>query len=138
MYPEEQADMETQATQDSTVLGSEVDSDNLDWKSSLPSDLANDPTIAQFKDVESLAKTVVHQQKQGRFWKKARLSARRQCSATCMEPSEPLQIRRRHERGLREQLCKPKYFKMDRLYLRLQAARCRRREKPEYVRRSNV
>ena len=64
MYPEEQADMETQATQDSTVLGSEVDSDNLDWKSSLPSDLANDPTIAQFKDVESLAKTVVHQQKQ--------------------------------------------------------------------------
>ena len=64
MYPEEQADMETQATQDSTVLGSEVNSDNLDWKSSLPSDLANDPTIAQFKDVESLAKTVVHQQKQ--------------------------------------------------------------------------
>ena len=47
MYPEEQADMETQATQDSTVLGSEVDSDNLDWKSSLPSDLANDPTIVR-------------------------------------------------------------------------------------------
>lgn len=64
MYPEEQADMETQTTQDATVLGSEGYSDNLDWKSSLPEDLAKDPTIAQFKDVESLAKTVVHQQKQ--------------------------------------------------------------------------
>jgi hypothetical protein len=64
MYPEEQADMETQTTQDTTVLGSEGYSDNLDWKSSLPEDLAKDPTIAQFKDVESLAKTVVHQQKQ--------------------------------------------------------------------------
>jgi hypothetical protein len=53
-----------QVTQDTTVLGSEGVSDNLDWKSSLPDDLRNDPTLSNFKDVESLAKTVVHQQKQ--------------------------------------------------------------------------
>jgi len=47
-----------------TFLGSEGVSDNLDWKSSLPDDLRNDPTLNNFKDVESLAKTVVHQQKQ--------------------------------------------------------------------------
>jgi len=53
-----------QVTQDTTVLGSEGVSDNLDWKSSLPDDLKNDPTLSNFKDIESLAKTVVHQQKQ--------------------------------------------------------------------------
>jgi|TARA_E500000305_G_C4024533_1_gene240981 hypothetical protein len=61
---EEQAATEDQAIQDTTVLGSDSPSDNLDWKASLSSELANDPTITQFKDVESLAKTVVHQQKQ--------------------------------------------------------------------------
>ena len=44
-----------------TVLGSE--SDNQDWKSSLSDELKNDPTLANFKDVEGLAKTVIHQQK---------------------------------------------------------------------------
>lgn len=45
-----------------TVLGS-TESDNQDWKSTLSEDLKNDPTLSNFKDVESLAKTVVHQQK---------------------------------------------------------------------------
>src|SRR5210317_1436623 len=45
----------------STVLGS--GSDNQDWKSSLSDELKNDATLQNFKDVESLAKTVVHQQK---------------------------------------------------------------------------
>ncbi len=45
-----------------TVLGSESDNQN-DWKSTLSEDLKNDPTLSNFKDVESLAKTVVHQQK---------------------------------------------------------------------------
>jgi len=47
--------------QESTILGS--GSDNQDWRSSLPDDLKNDATLQNFKDVESLAKTVVHQQK---------------------------------------------------------------------------
>jgi len=56
---------EEQVTQEAgTLLGSEGVGDNLDWKSSLPDDLKNDPTLSNFKDVESLAKTVVHQQKQ--------------------------------------------------------------------------
>lgn len=45
-----------------TVLGSESDNQN-DWKSSLSEDIKNDPTLANFKDVEGLAKTVIHQQK---------------------------------------------------------------------------
>ena len=45
-----------------TVLGSESDNQN-DWRSTLSEDLKNDPTLSNFKDVESLAKTVVHQQK---------------------------------------------------------------------------
>lgn len=45
-----------------TVLGSEGDNQN-DWRSTLSEDLKNDPTLSNFKDVESLAKTVVHQQK---------------------------------------------------------------------------
>tara|TARA_R100000742_G_C4256686_1_gene74551 strand:- start:186 stop:1016 length:831 start_codon:yes stop_codon:yes gene_type:complete len=45
-----------------TVLGS-TEGDNQDWKSTLSNDLKNDPTLSNFKDVESLAKTVVHQQK---------------------------------------------------------------------------
>jgi hypothetical protein len=61
---EEQQAVEEQVIPESTVLGSDTAYDNLDWKSSLPSELANDPTILQFKDIESLAKTVIHQQKQ--------------------------------------------------------------------------
>ena len=48
-----------------SVLGSGI-SDNqtqTDWKSSLPEDLRNEPTLQNLNDVESLAKTVVHQQK---------------------------------------------------------------------------
>ncbi len=55
---------QTEVSGDS-VLGSGI-SDNqtaTDWKSSLPQELQSDPTLANFKDVESLAKTVVHQQK---------------------------------------------------------------------------
>jgi uncharacterized protein YdcH (DUF465 family) len=50
-----------ETVQPSTVLGS--GSDNQDWRSSLPDELKNDATLQNFKDVESLAKTVVHQQK---------------------------------------------------------------------------
>jgi hypothetical protein len=45
----------------STILGS--GSDNQDWRSTLPDELKNDATLQNFKDIESLAKTVVHQQK---------------------------------------------------------------------------
>ena len=44
-----------------TVLGS--GSDNQDWKSSLPEELKNDATLQNFKNVEDLAKTVVHHKK---------------------------------------------------------------------------
>ena len=50
-----------ETVQPSTVLGS--GSDNQDWRSLLPDELKNDATLQNFKDVESLAKTVVHQQK---------------------------------------------------------------------------
>ena len=50
-----------ETVQPSTVLGS--GSDNQDWRSSLPDELKKDATLQNFKDVESLAKTVVHQQK---------------------------------------------------------------------------
>ena len=53
---------ETSAPAETTVLGS-TEGDNQDWKSTLSDDLKNDPTLSNFKDVESLAKTVVHQQK---------------------------------------------------------------------------
>lgn len=54
-------DNPVQEEQVSTVLGS--GSDNQDWKSSLSDELKNDATLQNFKDIESLAKTVVHQQK---------------------------------------------------------------------------
>tara|TARA_R100001198_G_C5167837_1_gene170060 strand:- start:24 stop:860 length:837 start_codon:yes stop_codon:yes gene_type:complete len=46
-----------------SVLGSGSVGDNQDWRNNLPDDLRNDPTLQNYKDVESLAKTVVHQQK---------------------------------------------------------------------------
>tara|TARA_R100000315_G_C5216802_1_gene129633 strand:+ start:433 stop:1257 length:825 start_codon:yes stop_codon:yes gene_type:complete len=56
----------TTETQDSSgtesVLGSGV-GENQDWRDSLSDELRNDPTLQNYKDVESLAKTVVHQQK---------------------------------------------------------------------------
>jgi len=66
MSEAEQAVQAEQVTEEgsNTFLGSEGSSDNQDWKSTLPDDLRNDPTLNNFKDVESLAKTVVHQQKQ--------------------------------------------------------------------------
>ena len=51
-----------EAVQSSTVLGSGSDNQE-DWRSSLSDELKNDATLQNFKDVESLAKTVVHQQK---------------------------------------------------------------------------
>ena len=45
-----------------SVLGSST-GDNQDWKDALSDELRNDPTLQSYKDVESLAKTVVHQQK---------------------------------------------------------------------------
>mgnify|MGYP003137806256 FL=1 len=67
MSEQEQAVQTEQATPEAnTFLGSEGSSDNLsnDWKSQLPDDLANDPTLQNFKSPADLAKTVVHQQKQ--------------------------------------------------------------------------
>ena len=58
---DEQTTTNDNPVQENTVLGS--GSDNQDWRSSLPDDLKNDATLQNFKDVESLAKTVVHQQK---------------------------------------------------------------------------
>ena len=51
-----------EAVQSSTILGSGSDNQE-DWRSSLSDELKNDATLQNFKDVESLAKTVVHQQK---------------------------------------------------------------------------
>ena len=63
----EVADNPTPETEQNSesVLGSGI-SDNqteTDWKSSLPEELKNEPTLQNLNDVESLAKTVVHQQK---------------------------------------------------------------------------
>ena len=58
---DEQTTTNDNPVQENTVLGS--GSDNQDWRSSLPDDLKNDATLQNFKDIESLAKTVVHQQK---------------------------------------------------------------------------
>ena len=60
---EETTTTEDNPVTETTVLGPN-ESDNQDWKSTLSEDLRNDPTLSNFKDVESLAKTVVHQQKQ--------------------------------------------------------------------------
>ena len=47
-----------------TVLGSQVsDNQSTDWRSSLSDELKNDSTLANIKDVESAAKTLIHQQK---------------------------------------------------------------------------
>ena len=46
-----------------SVLGSSTVGDNQNWRDTLPEELKNDPTLQNHKDVESLAKTVVHQQK---------------------------------------------------------------------------
>ena len=46
-----------------SVLGSGSVGENQNWRDSLPEELKNDPTLQNYKDVESLAKTVVHQQK---------------------------------------------------------------------------
>ena len=48
--------------EESTVLGSS-ESDNQDWRSSLPDELKNDSTIQNINDAESAAKTLIHQQK---------------------------------------------------------------------------
>tara|TARA_R100000963_G_scaffold9016_1_gene5937 strand:+ start:6430 stop:7245 length:816 start_codon:yes stop_codon:yes gene_type:complete len=48
--------------EESTVLGSS-ESDNQDWRSGLPEELKNDSTLQNINDVESAAKTLIHQQK---------------------------------------------------------------------------
>ena len=53
---------QTEQTSES-VLGSGSVGENQNWRDSLPEELKNDPTLQNYKDVESLAKTVVHQQK---------------------------------------------------------------------------
>jgi len=53
---------ETTDQSSGSVLGSGV-GDNQNWRDTLPEELKNDPTLQNLKDVESLAKTVVHQQK---------------------------------------------------------------------------
>jgi len=60
---ESQDNPETTEQTTNSVLGSSTVGDNPDWKESLPEELRNDPTLQNLKDVESLAKTVVHQQK---------------------------------------------------------------------------
>ena len=63
MANEENATTETQDNSSTeSVLGSGV-GENQDWRDSLSDELRNDPTLQNHKDVESLAKTVVHQQK---------------------------------------------------------------------------
>ena len=50
--------------QESSVLGSQVsDNQSTDWRSSLSDEIKNDATLSNIKDVESAAKTLIHQQK---------------------------------------------------------------------------
>ena len=60
------ADEQTTATEnpveETSILGSEA-SDNQDWRTGFEEEVKNDPTIQNIKDVESAAKTLIHQQK---------------------------------------------------------------------------
>ena len=50
--------------ENNTVLGSQVsDNQSTDWRSSLSDEIKNDATLANIQDVESAAKTLIHQQK---------------------------------------------------------------------------
>ena len=62
MAEEQMTTEQDNPTTESTVLGSS-ESDNQDWKSSLPEELRNDATLQNIHDVESAAKTLIHQQK---------------------------------------------------------------------------
>jgi len=62
------ADEQTTTTNDNpvqeTVLGSQgSDNQSTDWRSSLSEELKADATLSNIKDVESAAKTLIHQQK---------------------------------------------------------------------------
>jgi len=47
-----------------TVLGSQVsDNQSTDWRSSLSDEIKNDATLSNIKDLDSAAKTLIHQQK---------------------------------------------------------------------------
>ena len=63
MTTESQDNPETTEQNSGSVLGSGTVGDNQNWRDTLPDELKNDPTLENYKDVESLAKTVVHQQK---------------------------------------------------------------------------
>ena len=60
------ADEQTTATEnpveETSILGSEA-SDNQDWRTGFEEEGKHDPTIQNIKDVESAAKTLIHQQK---------------------------------------------------------------------------
>ena len=50
--------------QESSVLGSQVsDNQSEDWRSSLSDEIKNDATLSNIKDLDSAAKTLIHQQK---------------------------------------------------------------------------
>ena len=50
--------------ENNTVLGSQVsDNQSTDWRSSLSDEIKNDATLANIQDIESAAKTLIHQQK---------------------------------------------------------------------------
>ena len=63
MTTESQDNPETTDQSSGSVLGSGTVGDNQNWRDTLPEELKNDPTLQNINDVESLAKTAVHQQK---------------------------------------------------------------------------
>ena len=63
MTTESQDNPETTDQSSGSVLGSSTVGDNQNWRDALPEELKNDPTLQNINDVESLAKTAVHQQK---------------------------------------------------------------------------
>ena len=63
MTTESQDNPETTDQSSGSVLGSGTVGDNQNWRDALPEELKNDPTLQNINDIESLAKTAVHQQK---------------------------------------------------------------------------
>ena len=63
MTTESQDNPEVTEQTTNSVLGSSTVGDNQNWRDTLPEELKNDPTLQNLNDVESLAKTVIHQQK---------------------------------------------------------------------------
>jgi len=55
--------MSETATTETEILSDSSDNQTTDWKDGLSDELKVDPTLANIKDVESAAKTLIHQQK---------------------------------------------------------------------------